>query len=152
KLLPAMCADAGLGAPLVETILSLLDDQPERRPTLKQLADAIEQDQDAPGRRDAPVLSVRLESSGVSAFAGSEMTWLDTLIRSTERGITESAVPARSDRLFPADPRLFETNPLSVAYGAAGAARALAISGMEVSPKVLSWILSRNITADRYPP
>ena len=58
----------------------------------------------------------------------------------------------RTDRLFPADPEIFMTNPLSVANGAAGVANALFSIEGEVSDKIISWMLTREISKEAYPP
>lgn len=58
----------------------------------------------------------------------------------------------RKDRLFPADPTLFVTNPLSLAHGALGVAYALHRMTGEVAPGVKPWILSQPLQSDRYPP
>ena len=58
----------------------------------------------------------------------------------------------RTDRLFPADPSVFLTNPLSVAHGAAGVAYALSTLEGEVSDKVITWMLSQEISNEKYTP
>ncbi len=58
----------------------------------------------------------------------------------------------RRDRLFPADPSVFITNPLSVSHGACGVAYALSYIEGEVSDKVISWMLTQDISEDKYPP
>ncbi|MCY4567557.1 MAG: class III lanthionine synthetase LanKC [Candidatus Poribacteria bacterium] len=58
----------------------------------------------------------------------------------------------RTDRLFPADPLVFITNPLSVAHGASGVAHALSYIEGEVPDRVISWMLTHEISGDNYPP
>ena len=58
----------------------------------------------------------------------------------------------RKDRLFPADPSVFITNPLSVAHGASGMAYALSYIEGKVPDKVISWMLMHEVSKDRYPP
>lgn len=58
----------------------------------------------------------------------------------------------RTDRLFPADPAVFLTNPLSVAHGAAGVAHALLCLEGKVPDKVISWMLAHDISSEKYPP
>jgi serine/threonine protein kinase len=58
----------------------------------------------------------------------------------------------RKDRLYPADPRLFSTNPLSLAYGAAGVAHALRKTTGKVPDAAVDWILQHRITCAEYPP
>ena len=58
----------------------------------------------------------------------------------------------RADRLFPADPTVFDTNPLGVAYGACGVAYALHEVTGSVDPRVREWILRHEISAAALPP
>lgn len=58
----------------------------------------------------------------------------------------------RQDRLFPAYGKVFETNPLSVAYGACGVAHALQAIGREVPEAVVDWILQPTSERDSFPP
>jgi len=58
----------------------------------------------------------------------------------------------RTDRLYPADPRIFSTNPLSLAYGAAGVAYALFRITGRVPLPAIEWILQHRITSTDYPP
>jgi len=73
-------------------------------------------------------------------------------IDSAVDAILESADPARSDRLFPGDPQLHLTNPLSLAWGATGVAHAVKRVGRELPAHLLAWILSHRIDPERYPP
>ena len=57
----------------------------------------------------------------------------------------------RSDRLFPADPGVFATNPLSLAYGAAGVSYALHRLTGNVPQAAIDWILQHKITSTEYP-
>jgi serine/threonine protein kinase len=66
--------------------------------------------------------------------------------------LLHTATYARRDRLFPADPKLFSTNPLSLAYGAAGSAYAIKkITGL-VPRSVSDWIVKYPVTPDKYAP
>ncbi len=73
-------------------------------------------------------------------------------VRNIASYILASADLQREDRLFPADPLVFYTNPLSVAHGALGVVYALHKVGGEVPKPILSWILSRSVNAEDYPP
>ena len=66
--------------------------------------------------------------------------------------IIGNADPRRSDRLYPADFRVFDTNPLSVSYGAAGVSYALHRSGITPPAEHVAWLLGTPVTAQRYPP
>jgi serine/threonine protein kinase len=57
----------------------------------------------------------------------------------------------RNDRLYPADPGVFATNPLSLAYGAAGVCYALHRVTGNVPQAAIEWILQHKITSTEYP-
>ena len=57
--------------------------------------------------------------------------------------ILESATLERDDRLFPGDPKQFETNGLNFAYGAAGVLYALAEAGAGRFPEHEEWLIQR---------
>jgi serine/threonine protein kinase len=59
---------------------------------------------------------------------------------------------ARKDRLYPADPRVFSTNPLSLAYGATGVIYALYRVTGNIPQEALDWILQHPVTSTEYPP
>lgn len=61
----------------------------------------------------------------------------------------------RKDRLFPADPMVYYTNSINVAYGSLGVLYVL--NRIEKNwnldlRKALSWTLSKNISFEKYPP
>ncbi len=60
------------------------------------------------------------------------------------RYLHETADLNRADRLFPADLRVFVTNPLSLAYGAYGSLYALHVLGDEVPDTWMAWALQRS--------
>jgi hypothetical protein len=62
------------------------------------------------------------------------------------------ADPGRADRVFPADLAVFETNPMSVAYGACGSAYALSQITGRVPGAVLGRLLSEPVRSADYPP
>ncbi|MFA5141008.1 MAG: class III lanthionine synthetase LanKC [Elusimicrobiota bacterium] len=77
---------------------------------------------------------------------------LDAAVRDCARFIKASADPRRKDRLFPADPAVYETNPLSLAHGAAGVSYALHRVEGRLADEILSWILRTEVSAEAYPP
>ncbi|MFP5362209.1 MAG: class III lanthionine synthetase LanKC [Thermoleophilia bacterium] len=62
---------------------------------------------------------------------------------SMANAILASATPERDDRLFPGDPKQFETNGLNLAYGAAGVLYALNATGAGRHPEHEEWLLQR---------
>ncbi|MCU1245442.1 MAG: hypothetical protein JWN02_1352, partial [Acidobacteria bacterium] len=77
---------------------------------------------------------------------------LQALVRDLVRYIVAAADPSRKDRLFPADPAVFETNPMSIAYGACGVAHALRHITGEVPAEVREWMLRQDLSNEAYPP
>jgi hypothetical protein len=77
-------------------------------------------------------------------------------IRRTVEGVRDyilaTTEPDRKDRLWPADYRIFATNPLNVAYGALGTCLFLRESGVELPAEVRDWIAARPIDEESYPP
>ncbi|HWG23000.1 class III lanthionine synthetase LanKC [Actinospica sp.] len=54
--------------------------------------------------------------------------------------ILESATPDRADRLYPGDPRQFQTGGIDLAHGAAGVLWALAECGYDVPDQHVEWL------------
>ena len=81
---------------------------------------------------------------------------LEARVRETVAGIAQYAVetadPHRDDRLFPADLGVFETNPLSVAFGALGVMRALHRLTGTAAPGFLAWALRHDGHSAAVPP
>ncbi|MFD9130119.1 class III lanthionine synthetase LanKC, partial [Kitasatospora sp. NPDC059571] len=66
--------------------------------------------------------------------------------------VEASADPSRTDRLFPANPLVFQTNPLSLAHGAAGVLYGLHRLRGEAPARLVGWALSRDTDSAAYPP
>jgi class III lanthionine synthetase len=66
--------------------------------------------------------------------------------------LAEAADYSRKDRLYPADARIFNTNPLSLAYGAAGVAYAIHRLTGKLPEKAVAWMMRHKVTAAEYPP
>lgn len=58
----------------------------------------------------------------------------------------------RRDRLFPSHYRVYSTNGVSLAYGAAGVLHALHVAGRKVPEKFVSWLMTQPIDPERIPP
>ncbi|MET7276616.1 class III lanthionine synthetase LanKC [Kribbella sp. NPDC005582] len=67
----------------------------------------------------------------------------EDLLTDTLRGLRAAATPERRDRLFPGHPEQFQSNTLSLAYGAAGVLRALHLLDGSVSAECTDWLLAR---------
>ncbi|MFD8249734.1 class III lanthionine synthetase LanKC [Nocardia sp. NPDC059691] len=59
---------------------------------------------------------------------------------------------ARQDRLFPADLMVYETNPCSVAYGAAGVIHAIHRMTGSAPDEQVDWLLGQRHSSEDYPP
>jgi lantibiotic modifying enzyme len=77
---------------------------------------------------------------------------LELIVREICMHINEAASYGRRDRLFPSNPKMFVTNPLSLAYGASGVAYTLQRVIGRVPQAALDWILSHNVTLADYTP
>lgn len=76
---------------------------------------------------------------------------VDTVVKESVRFIENVMTVDRTDRVFPADPMVFTTNPWSVAYGVAGVARALHRLTGALPPTLHDW-LDRGEGLDLLPP
>jgi class III lanthionine synthetase len=59
------------------------------------------------------------------------------------QAIVCAATPERDDRLFPGDPKQFQTGALNLAYGAAGVLWALDVTGAGRYPEYERWLMER---------
>lgn len=101
-----------------------------------------------------PVLSISepLSVQTNSGYHQDTALGYEFVVEDIARHLNGVASYSRNDRLYPADPKVFSTNPLSLAYGAVGVAYALRkISGHVPSPAV-DWIFQRQIDPAAYPP
>jgi hypothetical protein len=62
---------------------------------------------------------------------------------SMAQAIMSAATPERDDRLFPGDPKQFDTSCLNLAYGAAGVLYALDVTGAGRHPVYEDWLVER---------
>jgi serine/threonine protein kinase len=129
---------SGLPNEVGEIILALMDENPKRRPGLRRVAELLDSTSFL-GRRPEK----RLRSSSVIS---------PEHILGILNYVKAKADYRRKDRLFPADFKVFETNPLSIAYGATGVAYMLAKVQGSVDPDVTQWILDHDISNEIYPP
>ena len=98
----------------------------------------------------------RLEQSAVQRLQRDNRPDLWHRVVKTRDGVVDyllgTADVDRDDRLFPADLSVFETNPLSVSFGAAGVLYALQRITGDVPERLLRWMLNRQINNDEVPP
>jgi hypothetical protein len=147
RFLDAIVRAAQLPSWIPETIRSLLAARP--RAALALLEES---------RRCTSMPSVQHHSAIGDVFetAGIELTPVMDRAKDAVHGIGKHLLEVydakRRDRLWPADLKVFSTNPLSVAYGACGPLLFLRQSGVEIPHEVHRWLQKQPATAFNYPP
>jgi serine/threonine protein kinase len=138
RYLEACKRDLGFPEHLADLIRRLLDTDPQKRPD----ADEILQ-----------VLSIEHEVPSPTAGTHEiDSVDLGETITRTLAHCDASADFARRDRLYPGDPLLFETNPLSLGYGACGVAYVMHKIRGQVDERIIDWIRSHKADGTSYPP
>lgn len=131
--------DIGFPPAVADLIVGLIDKDASKRPTTEQVVEVLE--------REQPLAAPYFSYEGAEA---------DPEYRENVKGIVQYILNVadytRKDRLFPADGRIFGTNPMSLAHGACGVAYAIKKVGEELPERVVDWILERNKHPDLYPP
>ncbi|WP_426168619.1 class III lanthionine synthetase LanKC [Pseudoduganella sp. R-34] len=137
RFLDAMSADFGLPARLRQVIEGLMSPR-DQRPALAEVAQALAEPYSLP----APVIrSDAFSTAGAHAMLEQMMRYIDS-----------TADFERYDRLFPADPEVFSSNPLSLAHGACGIALVQHRVRGRVDSAVLDWIKRIPLKRDAYSP
>lgn len=77
---------------------------------------------------------------------------LPQIIQKIKAYILNTITLNRQDRLCPSDYQVFQTNPLSIAYGASGIILFLDKNSNEVSQGIRNWLFSQKIDNSLYPP
>lgn len=127
----------GLLPPAVaQAILNLLRNETGLRPRPAELVQIVDLSQ--PPRLKG---SVDCRETDYQAVVGAIISHIES-----------AATYNRRDRLFPADSKVFTTNPLSVAHGAAGVAYAMMKIKAEFPERVVNWMLGQKITRESYAP
>jgi len=135
----AVADDYGVPADIRDLVVTLLSRKPSHRPDPPAVLRTLE----SPG----PIRPLRINE--VSEFDEEDTRRFLTALTGA---IMDAARYDRQDRLFPADPKVFVTNPLSLAYGACGVAYALKTINGEAPDRVLEWIDRHEVTPEAYPP
>jgi tRNA A-37 threonylcarbamoyl transferase component Bud32 len=142
EMMAEMTNDFGLPLELTGLLEGLLNEDPALRPNpTAALAGA-----DSWLARIGPV---RFGADGDEGFPGADT---EETVREGCRFIKENADLHRKDRLFPADPMVYQTNPLGLAHGAAGVLYALNRVEGSVEPRLVERLLKEEITAADYAP
>lgn len=138
RFLEMLAREYGLPANIRHVISGLMHPVPSRRPSLAEVIDRLSE----AWHPTLPRPSAYEADSICSPF----------LVKRILAHILSTPTYTRKDRLFPGDPAVFSTNPLSVAYGACGVAYALKEMLGEVPREITDWILERERSAALYPP
>ena len=138
RFLEAAGSDLGLAKPVRQLIARCMAGDANQRPKPAQIVGVLRHPSPPAGQRP-----VQVDLSDAELLAAVNET-LDYILAKVDLD--------RRDRLVPADPLVFLTNPLSVAHGAAGVAYALHRIAGEVPKAITAWILAQPIDAQRYPP
>lgn len=129
--------DAHLPESVSRMVLGLMEPSPDRRPSLASIAEILSEPRpDGESNKTTPHYAI--DCTGV----------LDDMMQH----MLDVASYERADRLFPADPKLFVTNPLSLAYGATGIAYAMKQVMGSVPERVIDWILAHPVQRETYAP
>lgn len=134
--LDAIEADFGLPPTIASLIRDLLSGEPSRYPPIDRIIEVLTETHEpvAPriGTREFDALDPEEVLREILGYARSVADY------------------ERTDRLFPADPAVFATNPLSIAHGACGVAYVMHRVEGQVAPAVLEWIRSQPIHFGTY--
>ncbi|MFZ6820430.1 class III lanthionine synthetase LanKC [Undibacterium sp. Ji22W] len=137
RFLEGMSQDFGLPLQIRKTIEGLLSKR-ELRPTLDQVIEVLT----TPYVMPVPHIgSQEFSSLDAHQYLSDIMRYVDS-----------TADYTRSDRLFPADPEVFASNPLSLSHGACGVALVQKRVRGTVSPEVLDWIKQFPLRRDALSP
>ncbi|HLJ27751.1 MAG TPA: class III lanthionine synthetase LanKC [Candidatus Angelobacter sp.] len=136
-MMAAIQRDSRLPEAVVQMILALMDPDATRRPR--------------PGRI-SEVLTVCAAAEPEPPQPEKLTRDYEAVVQGIVMHLNDVATHARQDRLFPTDQKLFVTNPLSLAWGAAGVGYALSKVTCGPQEDVAAWILRHPICAERYAP
>ncbi len=136
EIITSIQKDARLPQGIATLILDLMNENPARRPTPTRMLQVLESEPEVGPQADPAPVHKDYES----------------MLEGIVSHIEQAANFARHDRLFPADPKVFATNPLSLAYGAAGVGYSLKQITGTGSPQIVDWILRHKITPQTYTP
>lgn len=133
-----MAADLGLPEQMKQLVLKCMADNEAERPNPARIVEVLS-NLDVP--QGNPPVQCDLSKAELLSTVDGILNYIHA-----------SADFHRQDRLFPADPNVFVTNPLSITNGAVGIAYALSRITGEVPESIIPWILSQSITPEQYAP
>lgn len=131
--------DCGIPSEIRDLLVSVLNRNPSRRPDPRDVLNTLSKE----------CLNRRFEIDDTS---NREERKTRQLLESLTDSIISAARYERRDRLCPADPKVFVTSPIRLAYGACGVVYALKRICGDGPDDILKWIENENVTNTDYPP
>ncbi len=138
RFLQSIAKDFGLPHELPRLINGLLEPKAALRPSLAEAITTLE--------------TAEISSEPGYQAPGDLEQECEKTVQSIVQHILAVASYDRTDRLFPSDPKVFVTNPLSIAFGACGVAYAIKNITGDVPVSITEWMLRQKIEASSYPP
>jgi serine/threonine protein kinase len=136
ELLEMIARDARLRLPARKLILTLTDNGVNERPKATEIREILDEEvPEHPRLHEVP-----------------DLTGIPCVIKSAIDHWESVADYSRPDRLFPTDPRVFATNPMSVAFGSAGIAYAWHKIAGSVPDELIQAIACRKFANEDFPP
>lgn len=133
--------DLGLPPMLYDIVRGLTDENPERRWTLARVIESIRNI--ASSGTQQSMLPTRIQLLEVAPPGPELQVRIGEVESGMLRHLDATADFSRTDRLWPASPEVFLTNPVSIQYGATGTALFQLRSRGHVDGRVLDWIEAR---------
>ena len=119
--------DIGIPSDICSLIKSLMSNDATKRPSMATAKEMLE-------RSDLKINQFKIQTENFNKNQISE------LIENVVKFTNSKATFERNDRLFPADPEIFEGTPLSLAYGAMGISLTMKQVTGEVSDDIIEWM------------
>lgn len=147
--LPQVLADLGLPAALRDIVTGLTDPDADRRWDIAMALEALRRIETPSPRR--VMFPSRQELLAAPAPMPATCKGLQHILSGLTDYLHSVADTGREDRLWPAGPQLFFTNPVSLQFGATGTAWFLLQHEGHLAPEILDWIQNRAVS-ERCPP
>jgi len=139
RFVTAIGREYGVPHSIVQLVIDLMSADPSKRPNPEQVIHVL--DSLGENGMDAQVQQPQVQEQTIERTVCGMLKYIDQV-----------AAYGRRDRLFPSDPKVFTTNPLSLAYGSSGIAYALHRITGEIPTRVVDWMMKERISNDRYTP
>lgn len=154
RFLKTFADDINLPECLMSLISELIEKPEQYVSTPENLIRSLEKISfyDESSMMDEPRLSLPIELRMQKNQLDKTRQSVQQTVQGVVNYLNNTADTSRHDRLFPADLLVFETNPLSIAYGAAGVIYALHRLEGSIQRAFIDWMLQHSMSARQYPP